>query len=292
MRLSRSIPCALAALALFAAVRAAADGPYVSAAVSGIWQGNITNATAGDGVLGAFTIESSGDVAWLQSVDFSTMLSTGVGATADICTTFSGLNSISAGPRIQLTHKLGLGAYAPVVSLGIEADGAAFSNSYRSNADAAVVAGYRQRFDDSLQLMIDGRLCGYGANDAVFSGSYLRLGATLNWDIDDTWRLFATGTWRDGDVVAEYAAEKSPINGWVPIDTGGYQYTGPRLLVRTFSEPFIAYRTDAPTLSWGAGICPAIGTHTSLVLQYTRSRTSAYDSYVNDLVSFGVVHHF
>ncbi len=220
------------------------------------------------------------------------MLSTGLAATADVCTTFSGLDSISAGPRLEIRHKLGLGPYAPSITVGLEADGAAFSDSARSDVDAAAVALYSQRFNDSVQLVVDGRYCGYGANNSVFSGKYVRLGATLNWDLDDTWRLFATGSWRDGDVVADYAAEKSPIYGWIPIDPGGYYYTGPRLLVRTFSEPFIAYRTDAPTLSWGVGISPAIGAHTSLVLQYTRCRTSAYDSYLNDLVSFGIVHHF
>jgi hypothetical protein len=292
MRFTRPIPCALAALALLVATRAAADGPYASASATGIWQDNVTNATAGDGVLSAFTIETSGNLTWIKSVDFSTMLSGGGSATADICTTFSGLNSISAGPRIELRHKLGLGPYAPVISIGVQTDGVAFSDSSRSNVDAAVVAQFSQRFNDAVQVVVDARCCGYSASNDVFSGRYVRLGATLNWDVDETWRLFVTGNWRDGDIVANYAAEKSPLFGWVPIDTGGYNYSGPRLLVRTFSEPFIAYRANAPAVSWGAGISPAIGAHTSLVLQYTRCRTSAYDAYVNDLVSIGVVHHF
>jgi hypothetical protein len=292
MRPNRSIPCALVALALLTAARAGADGPYASASATGVWQDNVTNATAGDGVLGAFTLESEGSLTWIRSVDFSTILSSGLAATADVCTNFSGLDSISAGPRLEIMHKLGVGPYAPRISLGLEADGSAFSDSYRSNVDAAVVARFSQRFDDSVQLVVDGRYCGYEANNAVFNGRYVRLGATLNWDVDDTWRLFATGSWRDGDVVAEYAAEKIPVYGWVPIDAGAYYYTGPRLLVHTFSEPFIAYRGDAPALSWGAGISPAIGAHTSLVLQFTRCRTDAYDTYVNDLVSAGIVHHF
>jgi hypothetical protein len=252
----------------------------------------VTNATAGDGVLGAFTLESGGNLTWLHALDFSTLLTTGVSATADLCTTFSGLDSISAGPRLVISHKIGLGPYAPTLSAGLESDGVAFSDSERSNVDGAVVARFSQRFDEALQLVIDGRLCGTEANHAVYSGSYARLDATLNWDLNDIWRLNVTGSWRDGDIVAEYAAEKIPVYGWVPIDTGAYAYTGPRQLVRTFSEPFIAYRSRAPTVSWGAGLSPAIGGHTSIILQYTRCRTSAYDTYVNDLVSVGVVHHF
>jgi hypothetical protein len=292
MRLSRLILRALAALPLLAAVRAFADGPFVSATASGTWQDNVTNATTGDGVLSAFTLGSGADVTWLTALDFSTILASGAAATANLCTTFSGLDSVSVGPRLDMRHKFGLGPYAPSLSIGLEADAAAFSDSERSNVDAAVVARFSQRFDESLQLVVDGRVCATEANHDVFSGNYASLGATLNWDIDETWRLMVTGGWRDGDIVAEYAAEKVPVYGWVPIDPGAYAYTGPRQLVRTFSEPFIAYRAKAPTVSWGAGVSPAIGRHTSLVLQYTRCRTRAYDTYVNDLVSLGVVHHF
>jgi hypothetical protein len=292
MRLTRPILRALAALPLIAAARAFADGPYVSASASATWQDNITNATAGDGVLGAFTLESGADVTWLRAIDFSTILTTGAAASADLCTTFGGLDCVSVGPRLELRHKIGLGPYAPTVSVGLEADAVAFSDPERSNVDAAVVARFSQRFDESLQLVVDGRICGTEANHEVFSGDYASLGATLNWDMDETWRLSVTGGWRDGAVVPEYAAEKVPVYGWVPIDMGAYSYTGARQLVRTFSEPFIAYRATAPTASWGAGVSPAVGRHTSIVLQYTRCRTSAYDTYVNDLVSVGVVHHF
>lgn len=273
------------------AIRVAADGPYSSTSASATWQDNITNATAGDGILGAFNLKAGGDMVWLESLEFSTLLSTGVSATTDISTSYSGLDCLSAGPRIELRHKFGLGPFAPSLSIGLEADAVAFRDSYRSNVDAAATARFSQRFGESLQLVIDGRFSGDEANHQVFSGRYASVGATLNWDIDETWRLNVTGCRRDGDVVAEYAAEDSP-NGWAPIDTGAFHYTGPRQLVRTFSEPFIAYRSRAPTSSWGVGISPAIGRHSSLVLQYTRLRTAAYDTYVNDMVSLGVAHSF
>src|SRR5271157_1204309 len=148
MRDRATWPCAILALAAVPAAPAA-DGPYVDVSASGIWQSNVTNATAGDGVLGAF---------------------------------------------------------AATASVGLEADGTAFDDSARSNADAAVVARYTQRFSEALQLAVDGRACAYGANHEVYSGSYASLGATLNWDVSDTWRVKATGGWRDGDIVAEYLA--------------------------------------------------------------------------------------
>lgn len=291
MRHAGTIVRALTALPLLAAARARADGPYVTAAASATWQDNVANATAGDGVLGAFMLETGADVSWLRSLDFSTLLSAGFSATADACTTYRGLDSLGAGPRLEVRHKLGLGPYAPALSLGLEADATAFSDADRSNVDGAVVARLSERFDEALQLVVDARGCAYDANHTVFSGRYASAGATLNWDLDPTWRLSAQGGWRDGDIVAGYAAERTP-NGWGPIDTGAYAYTGPWQLVRTFGDPFIAYRGRYTTWSWGAGVSPAVGRHTSLILRYTRFTTLAYDRYVNDVVTAGVAHHF
>jgi len=290
MRDRATWPCAILALAAVPAA-AAADGPYVDVSASAIWQSNVTNATLGDGVLGAFTLESGAGATWLNAVDFSTIVSAGLAAKADICTTYSGLDSFSVGARLGLRHKLGLGPYAATASVGLEADGTAFDDSARSNVDAAVVARYTQRFSEALQLAVDGRACAYGANHEVYSGSYASLGSTLNWDVSDTWRIKATFGWRNGDVVADYLAVKTAY-GWGPADTGAYAYSGARELVRTFGEPFIAYRGRYPTWSYGLGVSPGVGPNTSLVLQYTRYTTNAYDRYVDDVVSAGIVHHF
>jgi hypothetical protein len=290
MRIRALWSCATLALAALPAALAA-DGPYVDVAASAIWQDNVSNATPGDGVLSAFTLESSVSAGWLDASDFSTLLTWGAGATADVCTTYGGLDSLSAVARAGFRHKLGVGPYAPAVSAGAEADAAAFSDSARSNAGASLVAGYSQRFSEALQLAVDARACAFGANNAVYSGSSVSAAATLNWDVSDTWRIKVTGGWRDGDIVADYVAARTAY-GWGPADTGAYAYSGPRALIRTFNVPFIAYRAVYPTWTFGAGVAPAVGPHTSVALMYTRSSTAAYDRYVNNVVSAGIVHHF
>jgi len=104
MRPTGSIPRILTASLLLSAARAAADGPYFSSSASAIWQDNVTNATPGDGVLGAFTLETGVDVRWLRSIDFSTILSSGLTATAGCCTTFGGLDSFAFGPGAGLEY--------------------------------------------------------------------------------------------------------------------------------------------------------------------------------------------
>jgi hypothetical protein len=295
---TRSMPARAGALlaALAAGLPAtgarAADGPYVTVSASATWQDNVANATAGDGVISAFMLGSSANVHWLTSLDFSTLLSGGFEASTDICTSYSGLDRLAFGPRLELFHKLGLGAYAPTLSLGLEADTTAYGDSARSNVDAAVVMRLTQRLNEAVQAVIEGRATTREARADVYGGNSVSLGATLNWDLSDTWRLKATGGWRDGDIVPAYQAYYTP-SGYRPIDTGAYYYQGDnRTVVTTFDVPFIAYRARYATWSYGFGISPAIGPNTSLTFSFTRFRTQAYDLYVNDLVSAGVVHHF
>lgn len=270
---------------------AAADGPYFSTSASAVWESNATNATPGDGVLGGFHLDGSVDASWLASVDFSTLLSFGLSARASDWTTFHGLDSVAVGPRAEWRHKLGLGPFVPVLSAAVEAEGVSFQESDRDTWDGRVRLGFSQRFNEALQLVLGAETGAFDASNRVFSGSYASASAALNWDLDEVWRISVRGGWRDGDVVANYAAERGPY-GWGPVDTGAYHYAGPWLYVTTFGSPFISYRGRAKTLSCGASVAPSIGRHTSLVLGYDRYNTADYDRYINDVVSAGIVHHF
>jgi len=291
MRSTGSIPRILTVSLLLTAARAAADGPYVSVSASGTWQSNVTDAPSGDGILGAFTLGTSADLTWIHSVDFSTMLSYGVASSVDVCTTFDGLDSLSAGPRLTLRHKLGVGPYAPFVSVGLEGDAVGFNDPERSKLGGAVVAGYGQRFNDSIQLLVDARLGGYDARDIVFCGNYAGMNAVLNWDVDETWRFKLMAGWRTGDVVSNYTAIKTS-DGWVPIDPGGFANPGAWHYVATFHRPFVAWRVSARSWSSGIGVSPAVGAHSSLLLQFVSYVTYGYDRYVNNVVSASIVHHF
>jgi hypothetical protein len=281
----------LAFLIPLASPRAMADGPYVSISESSDWQDNVTNAPSGDGIRGAFGIESGVNVAWIRSVDFSTMLSIDLATNADVCTRFSGLDSLSFGPRLELSHKLGLGPFAPVLYAGLEGDAAGFADPERSKIGGALVFGFGQRLDDAFQVLVDGRLGSYDARDIVFTGNYASLSTTLNWDIDGTWRIKFLGGWRNGDAVVNYTAEQSAY-GWTPVDANALNQPGAWHYVSTFHEPFVAYRVNARTWSYGAGISPAIGPHTSLALQFAHFDTKGYDRYLNNVVSLSLIHRF
>jgi hypothetical protein len=280
-----------AALLVLAPAGTAADGPYLSLSETGYWDDNVTDATSGDGVMGAFFLDSGASLAWIQSVDFSTLLSTSLATTAEACTTFSRLDNVGLCPCLELRRKLGIGPLAPVLYAGVSGEGIAYVDPERSKIGGDLLLGASQRVGDALQVQVDGRLSAYEARDDVFSGSYASLEATLNWDIDPTWRVKLIGGWRNGDMVADYAAMRVP-GGWESIDPGAENISGPWHYVTTFSAPFVAYRESALTWSYGAGISPAIGRNTSLSLQYMRLDTQAYDRYLNHVVSVSIVHHF
>jgi hypothetical protein len=291
MRTVGSLLAISAALLVLAPAGTAADGPYLSLSETGYWDDNVTNATSGDGILGAFFFDSGANLAWIQSVDFSTIVSASMATTAEACTPFGRLDNVSLRPRLELRRKLGLGPLAPVLYAGVGGDGVAFVDPERSIVEGDLLFGASQRIDDALQVQVDGRLGAYEARDDVFSGSYASLEAALNWDIDATWRVKLIGGWRNGDLVADYAAMRVP-GGWESIDPGAGNISGPWHYVTTFNAPFVAYRESAQTWSYGAGISPAIGRNTSLSLQYMHFDTPAYDRYLNRVVSVSLVHHF
>ncbi len=287
----RSTLAALALGLLSAGASVAADGPYVTTVATATWQDNITDAPSGDGVLGAFTLGSTTDVSWLASLGFSTLLTYGVESTLEICPRFSGLDSFSWGPRISWRHKLGVGPYAPFVTVGLEGSAVAFSDHERSRIEGVFTAGGGQRLNDAVQLLVDARAGTYNANDLVYGGNYVGANATLNWDVSGTWRIKLLGGWRSGDGVSNYAAQF--VGGaWTPIDPGILNSPGWWHYVNTYNQPFTAFRLGIRTLSSGIGVCPAIGRHTSLALQFVRLDSKGYDRYADDVASASIVHRF
>jgi hypothetical protein len=280
----------LAALAL-AAPRADADGPYASVSESATWQDNVTNAPSGDGIRSAFALESGAAVTWLRSLDFSTILTLGADADAHVCPSYGGLDSLSVGASAEASRRLGLGPLAPVLYAGVVAHATGFNDPERSNLEGDLVLGLSKRLRDDLQVVLDGRAGSYDARDIVFCGNFASLGGTLNWDLDETWRIKLAGGWRSGDTVADYAAVKSPY-GWVAIDPDTEYLPGAWHYVRTFNDPFVAYRESARTWSYGAGISPALGNHTSLALQVMHFDAEGYDRYEDNVVSLSLRHHF
>ena len=282
----------LLALAVLAAVpRAAADGPFVSSSTSAEWQDNVTFAPVGDGVRSALDLETGVDMTWIQSVDFSTLLTTSVSTNIDVCTSYAGLDNLSVGPTFELRRRVGLGALAPVFSIGLSGSAVGFDDPERSKIEGSLLLGFEERLSDSLQVVVGAQLGSFDARDVVFSGNYASADATLNWDLSEVWRVKFCGGWRNGDAVANYTAVNSPF-GWIPVDEEAFNLPGAWHYVSTFHDPYVAWRVSTVTWSYGVGISPALGPHTSLCLQFTHLDAPGIDRYVDNIVSLSVTHQF
>jgi hypothetical protein len=271
--------------------RAMADGPFVCVTESATWQDNVTYAPSGNGVRGALGLESGFQVDWLRSLDFSTTLTGGFAGDIEVCTEYSGLDNLCLGPTVEVRHKFGLGPLAPVVYAGLLGSAYGFEDPERSKIEGDFLFGYSQRLSDEFQVALDGRLGSFDARDIVFCGNYASLDAAMNWDVTETWRVRLLGGWRNGDLVSDYTAEESPY-GWEAIDPNTEYLPGAWHYVRTFNEPFVAYRVSTVTWSYGAAVSPAIGPHTSASLQYVHYLSPGIDRYVDNVVSLSLTHRF
>jgi hypothetical protein len=281
----------MATLTLLAPLGARADGPYVSDTACLVWLDNATNASSGDGILGAFTVGAGGTASWIHSGGFSTLVLTSLSADLEVCTPFSGLDNVAVGPRLEVRHKLDVGPYAPAVFAGIDGQLVGFDDPERSKAEGAVFAGYSQRFTDACSSWWRAGQPAATQGKPSSRGATPDWAPTLNWDPNETWRFTVTGGWRNGDTVAGYEAYKSP-SGWEPIDPGAYELTGPWRHVATFSKPFLDYRVSAQTWSYGAAISPAVGRNTSVTLGFTRFETLGPDPYISDEVRLSIAHKY
>ncbi len=279
------------ALALSLLPGAWADGPYVSDTARVSWEDNVTNASAGNGVLGAFSFGAGTTLSWLHSGGFSTLILSDLSADFTVCTSYRGLSNIEVGPRLEVRQKLGLGAFAPSLYAGIDGKATGFQDPEQSKIEGAFIFGYSQRLSEAFQVQLDGRLGSYDAQDIVFTGNYASLAGALNWDLDETWRIRVTGGWRAGDTVSNYTAVMSPY-GWIPIESDALNLPGAWHYVRTFDAPFVAYRVSARTWSYGISVSPAIGRHTSLTLEVKRVETVGAAPYLDTVVSLSVAHRY
>ena len=285
-------PLAVAA-SLFGLVRAlvAADA---SALV--FWQDNVTNTTSDGGRLSAWTVAVNAADEWRQPLALNDALYYGGEVAGDACLSYPRLDQLSAGPKLALVHKFGLGAYAPLLRLDAAVAGISARQSMRSGWTERMSLGWSRRFTEALQLGLGGEWVRTDTHASTFSTTSTGLAAEATYDFTDVWRGKIHLGWRNGDVVSYYRAVWT-YWGWQPAgyygSSGGYDYGSGGRRVDTFDEPYLAYRLRAHTWSVGAALSPAIGPNTSLVFSCEFSQTENADSrYLNQVVSAGVAHRF
>jgi len=268
-------------LSLPSAARADDWSPNLTLAST--WNTNATNADASVDKIAA--LQTTADVVANKHYPIGTRdsLQPGLHASAEWWPRYAKLATGAFGARAEWQHKFGVGALAPVASVGLAGDlVTARENGRRGTAYGATLA-LRKKFNDTTRLTLSEELSRLDARAAVYDRSAALTTLELARDLDDVVRLTLAAFFRDGTINSYATPPRPDIVALAPH----------RLPADTFRHPLTVYSLNAHTAGAKAGLIRAIDDTTALILGYEYRRTErAPLRYVNHLVSLAFVRQF
>jgi hypothetical protein len=205
-------------------------------------------------------------------------------------------NHFTAGPRLALQHKFGLGPLAPVLQFN-----AAYTyKAARFAGDRGWTAegGMRlaQRLSSSVKVAVSGQWLRHDADSATFGIQQRTLTGEVTWDLSDRWRLNVTAGRLYGTLVANAA-----WSVWATAITGGFgpavydYYTViPWSVTNLYGAGWVSYKVGAHADLWSASLAYALSDRTSLELRTSSAFVINHVGvrYPTDSWGLGLQHRF
>jgi hypothetical protein len=249
-------------------IAAGAEWGFDAVAGAG-YDDNLSNGFASADRKGGASLTLDLDASLYQQLGSATGLSLGVVAESAVFDRYSGLNHLGLGGRIQLRHKLGLGAQAPWVAAAARAVHDDYDYGYRRGwaFDAGFTAGKQLserwsfqgsvRYDDFAaddvqpQLLPGLSTAAYDTAGWTFAGQIAFLASPAD-------LLVTSYAWRNGSVTSVTAPDHEIL-----------EYSDAVALDPVFGDPpRVAYRLKAKTDIIGLVWSHAFGPRTSVNLSY------------------------
>ena len=279
---SRRHPLLFAAL-LTLAVAARGENWAPNVTVSGTWNDNVTNANLSTDKLSSFQTEAVAVLNDRFNLTASDSLHAGIQLAGEWWPEFSGLSRALAGVRGEWRHKFGLGPHVPIFSLEAAVDFVAANESYRSGTRAGGTLGYRQRFSDRWLLVATHEFSHYAARNVVFDRQGHETALELGHDLSELTRVSVRLSYRRGDVLSYATPPRPDLVALAPH----------RIAVDTFDRPMVAYSVDARTVGAKVSAIRALSEESAAIVSFEwRESERTGLRYVNQLVSFSLVHQF
>lgn len=254
-----------------------------SLAATATWNDNASNAERASDEIGALQLRADASARARHALPDGMALVYGASVSAEWWPRFNDLDEIAAGPQIELQRKFGLGPLAPIVALGGNARLVGAQDSDRAGIEGDVRLEFRKRLSDFVRVGVSGELSRHSANASVFSRTGRALAASLDYDLDDVWRLSISAQWRDGDVVSYATPPRPDLVAIARV----------RQASTAFSRPMIVYAIRAHSLEPTASLSRALDEETSLTVSVgVRDVRAGEFSYVSRFVSFGLGRRF
>ncbi|MBI2803060.1 MAG: hypothetical protein HYX63_22800 [Gammaproteobacteria bacterium] len=211
---------------------------------------------------------------------------------------FSALDRSSVGASINLQHKFGLGSQAPWLNIAGSAawDEFDFSprDAWRYRGAATLGRRFGNRLDIQIELAYEQTTAGHvvdipflvrrlGIHGDAFDTVDHSLAVDANYALTTLLTLSCGYTRRSGDVVSS-----------VPIASDIFKASSAITPDPTFGPGRFAYRIDADTDIFTAGLSFALSEHAALNVRYDRIQASGHEqlSYINNLVAFNLTYAF
>lgn len=247
------------------------------------WNSNATNANRSSDVIGALALQADLASSARFALGSDDAVFAGAAVSTEVWTRFSGLNRISAGPRVSWQRKFGLGAFAPVFSVELAGDAVGARESARRARAGSVTAILRKRLDDATSLSLSHVRNREDARDTVFDRTAAETSLTVTRDLESGWSLTLAARWREGDVLSYATPPRADLVSLARV----------RAPNATFDRPMVAYSLDARSLTGSLAANRALTETTSLTFRFEWRETERGPlRYVNRLVSAGIAHQF
>lgn len=209
---------------------------------------------------------------------------------------FDALDRVSAGGRVTLRRKFGLGPLAPVLDTTLGLARVEFREGGRSGwrSDGGVTLA--KRLSESWRVAAFANWESFTAAAAHSDTHQRRIGADATWDVSARWRLSAGGSRMRGQVVANaaWAVWGQAITGGFGSVVNNYYNAVPWTVTDTFGPGWVAYRVECTAdFLWGE-VSLALSEKTRAVLRRESVKVvNRIDvRYDTEIWSLGVAHRF
>ncbi len=220
---------------------------HLTDSITAGWVQNISHTTDGPSRSNAMTYGFSLDASHPQQVAHDWLLQLGAGADLLAVPEFDRNSAVSAGPRLGLQRKFGLGPLAPVVRL----DAAYRYKSARLPGDSGgtAEAGLRliKRVNSSLMVAANAQWLEHFASHATFEITQRTLSLEAAWDINERWRLSGSAGRLTGGIVGHAEGEDwaAALAGSLGPVVANYYRSIPREVTDSYGPQWVSYRVDA-----------------------------------------------
>ena len=268
----------------------------VNASANATRVGNISRTSSEPTRKDATTYEFTAGLSQHRQLASSWLLELGADAAYLAVPKYERTNQLTAGPRLGLQHKFGLGPLAPVLQ---------FDAAY--NYKAALFAGDRgwtaeggvrlaKRLLPTLKVAASSQWLEHYAASSIFDIQQHTLSGEVSWDLAEHWRLSGTVGRLRGTIVANAAGPvwASALGGGFGPTIANYYNSIPWTVTELYGPRWVSYNVAARADLWSLALAYALTEHSTLELRASSAFVvnHAGISYPTDSWGLGLLHRF